>query len=145
MFGTNGVRGASSLATQAQPVTGGQPSAAPRSHDERVLVEIELSRPLPGHAGPISVITLREPTFGDFIDCGPIRRQIAGDPRASGGMKIEIIEDVDAIMRWINRLSGIPEAILRALSPRDAYAVKSQIAAIFNEFDQGNSQAAPTS
>jgi hypothetical protein len=109
-----------------------------------IAARIELAHPLSGHAGAIGELTLKVPTFGDFIDCGPVQRHVArhvGTP----DFAVEIREDQDAMMRWMIRLTGQPEAILRQLSPRDAFAIRREIARMVAEFEQGNSGSAPTS
>jgi hypothetical protein len=110
-----------------------------------VAVRIELKRPLAGHQGTISVIELKEPTLGDYIDCGPTVRRVAHDPRVAGELRVEIVEDTAALMSWATRLSGQPEAVLRTLSPADGRAVLSEVGRLVAEFDQGNSPSAPTS
>lgn len=111
-----------------------------------IAVRIELARPVSGHRGAIGEVALKVPTFGDYIDCGPVQRNIAIDPTASAGaMKIEVVDDSAAMMRWMVRLSGLPEAVLRTLGPRDAFAVRREILAMVREFEQGNSPDAPTS
>lgn len=106
--------------------------------DGNIAVQIELARPITGHNGPVQVIQLREPTLGDYIDCGSLTRQVALDPRVVGEARIEIIDDNAALMRWFVRLTGHGEAILRQLGSRDAWAVKKEIEQLARGFDQGN-------
>jgi len=111
-----------------------------------IAVRIELARPLIGHQGNISVIELKEPNLGDYIDCGPLLKRIAHDNRATGGeLRIEVVEDQARLMAWTVRLSGLPEALLRTLGPKDARAVLTEVARLVEEFDAGNSRSAPTS
>lgn len=111
-----------------------------------MAVQIKLTRTVTGHQGPISVIELREPRFGDFCEIGPIQRRIAHDPRQSGGvMRVEVVDEGSALMRWAQRLTGLPEGVLAQLATRDAHAVKSEIMRLVAELDEGNFSAPPTS
>lgn len=116
-------------------------SAAARS-----AVQIELARPITGHKGLINVISLREITLGDWIDCGPVQRKVVRDPRMTDGyVTVESIDDREALMRWMIRLSGIDEAMIRTLSGVDGQAVAMETLALVAEFEAGNFKAAPTS
>ena len=111
--------------------------------DANIAVRIELTRPLTGHSGPVQVLNLREPTMGDFVDCGSLTRNIAHDPRVLGDMKIEVAHDHLALLRWMTRLTGHGEVVLRQMGARDAAAVKREIERLVAEFEQGNSPSAP--
>lgn len=134
---------ASSLATQPQPAQPAAPSAF--AADNHIVVRIELTAPLLGHHGAIGVLELKEPTFGDYLDCGPLVRNIAMDPQGEGKMKVEVVDDTEALAQWAQRLTGQPQAILRTLRPRDAFALRREISRIVAEFELGNLPSAPTS
>jgi hypothetical protein len=111
--------------------------------DATIAVRVELTRPLTGHNGPVQVIDIREPTMGDYVDCGPLSRKMAHDPRFSHEMKIEIADNPQALMAWMVRLTGQQEAVLRQLGARDSFAVKSEIERLVSEIEAGNSSSAP--
>jgi hypothetical protein len=118
---------------------------APTVSDDAIAVRVELGVPLSGTRGAIGTIEIREPSFGDYLDCGPLTRNIAMRPSEDASdMRVEVVEDHNALMRWMVRLTGQPEAVLRQMRPRDAFAVRREIARIVAEFDLGNSPSAPT-
>lgn len=122
------------------------PASAALGPESNVAVRVELGVPLSGARGAISVLEIREPSFGDYLDCGPLTRNIAMRPSDDeSNMRVEVVEDHVALMRWMSRLTGQPEAVLRQMRPRDAFAVRKEIARIVAEFELGNSQTAPTS
>ena len=123
------------LAPQPLPA----PQTAVDGHNDTMAATIELAQPLASPRGAIPVLTIRIPTYGDWMDCGPVQRNIAIDPTAGSGMKIEVIEDREAMMRWMCRLTGQAEAVLRTMGPRDAKAVRREIARLVAEFEAGNS------
>ncbi len=111
-----------------------------------VAVRVELATPMSGTRGPIDTLDIREPTFGDYLDCGPLTRNIAMRPSEDQSeMRVEVIEDHNALMRWMCRLTGQPEAVLRQMRPRDAFAVRKEIGRIVAEFELGNLPSVPTS
>lgn len=116
-------------------------SAAPARD---IAVRIELLVPLSGHAGAIGTLELKEALYGDYIDCGPVSHSLAQNI-GRADLKIEVVEDPDAVMRWLVRLTGQPEAVLRTMSARDAFAVRREVSRIVAEFEQGNAPPAPTS
>lgn len=116
-----------------------------QGHADSTLVSIELSAPLTGPRGAISSLELKEPTLGDYLDCGALTRNIAMDPSGEARMRVEVVEDPQAFMRWMCRLTGQPEAVLRTMRPRDAHAIRREIGRIVAEFEMGNLPAAPTS
>lgn len=129
------------------PVPSAPPRAAsPAGHNDVEAFSIDLSVPLAGHHGPISHLSFRQPTLGDYVDIGPVSRTIATNPGDLESMRIEVIEEPQAVLRWICRLCGHPEAIIRTMSPRDFAAVRSEISIILAEYSAGNaSRTAPAS
>jgi len=110
-----------------------------------VAVAIDLVKRIPGHHGDISRIEIREPTFGDYVECGPIVRNVwSDDAERPGKPRMESIENPAAIMKWAVALTGIPESVLRLLGWKDARAVMGEVFAIVQELEKGNSQAGPT-
>lgn len=140
---------------QTIPTRGAAPPMPPRApappsngaaYQPAPAAVVQLANPVAGHHGMIAEIHLREPTYGDYIDCGPlIRRILSDDPDQPGRTRIEAVEDGEALTKWICRLSGLPEAVLRLLSWRDGKAVAREVAAIIQEMDAGNSSARTTS
>lgn len=120
-----------------------QPPPSLPSHNDLVDVRIDLSQPLSGPRGAIGTLEIRQATYGDWMDCGPTQRNLAINPGDKSNMQIEVIEDRDAMMRWMCRLTGHPEAVLRTMGPRDAVAVRREIARIVAEFERGNSTGEP--
>ncbi len=112
--------------------------------DPALDCRIELRNPISGHRGVIDALELKQANYGDFIDCGPIRRTILQEPGKGAQSPIEVLEESDAIMRWACRLTGQPEAILRLLGAADAYALRREVTRIHDEFERGNSKAGPT-
>lgn len=120
--------------------------AAPTAHNDIEAFAVELSVPLAGHHGPISHLSFRQPTLGDYVDIGPVSRTIATNPGDLESMRIEVVEEPQALLRWICRLANQPEAIIRTMAPRDFAAVRSEISNILAEYSSGNaSRTAPAS
>ena len=109
-----------------------------------IVSTIELSKPLPGHNGEISRIELREPEFGDWIECGDIHETTVIDP---GGMArgepgaARVAVRPEAVAKWFQRLSGVPYASLTKMSMKDARAVLGEVVALVGSLDAGNSPA----
>lgn len=119
-----------------------KPAASAGDLEQSIAVQIQLMQPPTGHNGPVQAINLREPTMGDYVDCGPLTRQIAHDPRVVNDMSIEIVPDYSALMKWMVRLSGVSESVLRQLKGRDGAAVKVEVEKLVAEFERGNSPSA---
>lgn len=115
------------------------------AHDDAVAVRIELLQPLASPRGAIAVLDIRQATYGDWMDCGPVSRNVAINPTDPANMQIEVIENREAMMRWMCRLTGQPEAVLRTMGPRDALAVRREITRMVMEFEAGNSTGGPAS
>lgn len=137
MFNNGVSRGGPAQQVQAPPALASQAAM--------VDVTIDLAVPLSSPRGAIGTLEIRQATYGDWIDCGPIQRNLAINPRDPTEMQIEVVEDRDAVMRWMCRLTGQPEAVLRTMGPRDALAVRREISRIVAEFEQGNSTGGPAS
>ena len=132
----NGVAAPSHAPVPAQP--------APVAHGQNDLeaFTIDLAVPLSGHRGAIGHLSFRQPTLGDYVDLGPISRTIASNPGNIEDMRIEVVEDPAAVLRWICRLTGQPEAIIRTMHPRDFAAVRTELSALMSEYQSqsGNAQ-----
>lgn len=106
-------------------------------------VTVPLSRPLVTHRGDVHEITLRAPTFGDFIDLGEVTRMFAvpseRNPEEMGQVELKV--DRAAVMRWAVRLSGHDQVILSTLSANDAQRLMApivQLVAAFTKAAAGN-------
>lgn len=113
------------------------PATPPRD----IAVRIELSKALPGHGSDIHVIELRTPEFGDWVECGDIHETTVIDPAGMargepGGARITVRPE--AVMKWFQRLSGIPYAALAKMDLKDASAVLAEIVALVGNLDAGN-------
>jgi hypothetical protein len=63
----------------------------------RKKIEIKLATPIKGHNGPISIVTVREPTFSEYLQYGD---PIIWVPLPSGGVfPSEVHDVVTAYMR----------------------------------------------
>jgi len=92
---------------------------------------IELTTPIIGHRGTINEIVLREPTMGDYLDCGQVMITYGLAAGAAGDVeRIQVVEDRVAIMRWMVALSGIEEALLRMMSVPDGIRVGRAIVSL---------------
>lgn len=125
--------------TAARPLAA-QPQAAAPSADH--AVEIQLASPISGHRDVIRSLYVRHITMGDWVDIGAVVRRFefagVGDV---GEQKSETVEDPQRLMRWMARLTGQPEAILRQLKGRDASAVAAEIKMMVIEFALGKSRS----
>lgn len=111
-----------------------------------VAARIPLSKPIPGHTGEITEIALREPTVGDWFECGEMSRTTVINPAQFGGAQaVEIKVDEKAVAAWFQRLSGLPMATLAKMNMKDARAVFGEIRRLVGELDSGNSVTPPTS
>ena len=118
----------------APAATGGPP----------VVSQIQLAEPVAWHHDVVSVIDLRRPTWGDYMDCGPILRHVTSDdPDQPGRKRSEMIEDKEAMAKWMARLSGRTETFLRLLSWRDGKALANEVVLIVADL-QGNSERGRT-
>lgn len=105
------------------PHQNGQPVQPAAQRSVAIAASIPLSRPIQGHTGPITAIELRQPTFGDWLECGEFERHyMIGDPEA-GLQKIEISVDPEAVGRWFQRLSGLHMGVLTQIALEDSRAV----------------------
>ena len=112
--------------------------AAPRN----IVSTIELSKPLPSHNGDIAVIELREPEFGDWVECGDIHETTVIDPAAMargepGAARVTLRPE--AVAKWFQRLSGVPFASLAKMSLKDARAVLGEVVDLVGSLDVGKS------
>lgn len=114
------------------------PLAAPHSLAD---IEIALLRPLVTHAGDLRKLTLRVPTFGDFVDLGEVTRMFAvpseTDPEQMGQVELKV--DRAAVMRWASRLSGHDRVVLGQLAPADAQKLMSAIVQVVGLFTKAGS------
>ncbi len=107
-----------------------------------VVVEVHLGNPITGHRDVIKTLFVRHINMGDWCDIGPVvrRYEYAGNPDGSEA-KVETVEDPNRLMRWMCRLTGQQEAILRQLRGKDASAVAAEIKMMVIEFAVGKSRS----
>lgn len=92
---------------------------------------IRLKKPLTGHGGQITEITVREPTYGDLVAVGVEPTTVVFTGNGSGFVQT----DVAATQRYAERLVQPREAldVLHLLSIHDALALQRVIAGFFRE------------
>lgn len=103
-----------------------------------IAARIDLRKPIKGHQGDITSIHLREPVLGDLVECGPLIRKIAHD-LGRPDMRWEFVDDAEALMKWVTRLSGLHTAVVQQMSLPDVRAVQAEVARIVDEFGLGSS------
>ena len=112
---------------------------------ERGGAQVRLTRAIETIDGPVTTLTLREPTFGDWLDCGELNSAVAVTDGAGGQPgRIEIQTNREAVMRWLARLSGLDQAVLTQLTMTDFRQAHLALQRIVGDME-GNSASAPTS
>lgn len=116
------------------------PAQAPVREGTPPVCVVELADPVAWHNEVVDRIELRRPTYGDYMDCGPILRHITSDdPDQPGKRRSEMVEDQAAMTKWMARLSGRGENFLRLLSWRDGKAIAGETVMIVADL-AGNSE-----
>lgn len=107
-----------------------------------IAATITLSRPLPTHKGDVRAIQLRKPTFGEFIEIGPVENLVFtnGD---DDSRRMESRIDLQRLMKWAVRLSDIDQLVLSSLDPADGYALSKAVVEIVNVFVVGGNFKSP--
>lgn len=103
-------------------------------------IEIKLTDPISGHQGPIVVLKLRHPTFGDVIKAGDIATLRVMKTTALGEEvpSTEEVINVDAVGNWFETLSATPLTILRSMSYRDAHLCFAHLKPLVSEIADAN-------
>lgn len=96
---------------------------------------ITLEKPLSSPKGDISVITMREPTFGDFMKFG----ETHVFARNRDGT-IYTAESIDVIRQYVEALVDCDPLLLAQVSLRDARKFKN---AVLDFFEQSNPELSP--
>ena len=108
---------------------------------------VRLSRPIATHNGDIAEITLREPTFADYIEIGDV--DIAsgtGVDEVTGQVAgFEVRTNYRALEAWASRLSGLDRVVLGQLTAADAGKLMRAVKMAVAPFTRGNSSTEPTS
>jgi hypothetical protein len=118
------------------------PPPAASGAQREIVATIQLSRPVPGHSGDITVIELRRPVFLDWIECnGDIHETTVIDPAAMargepGAARVTVRPEQVAL--WFSRLSGHPMATIARLDLADARRVLKEVVALVGSIDAGN-------
>lgn len=96
---------------------------------------VTLTKAVQSPQGPLTSIRLREPTFGDWLDCGDWNMIIhhKDDDRA------EIKIDPAAVGRWFQKLSNLPMAVIMQLSYQDGQDVYQALQRLVGKQRTGNS------
>lgn len=90
-------------------------------------IEIELSEPVSVANGVlVDVVYLRQPTFGDWLDCGDLMQTVAVEAE-TGTPKIQVSIDPQAAVKWFARLSGHNARFFRVLPLRDWRRILKQL------------------
>jgi hypothetical protein len=100
-------------------------------------VTVRLKKPVPKDANSdVQDIYLRVPTFGDFVDIGPIQSFIGRDldPQTQRPQAVENVMDRDALLKWIVRLSDLPANSILLLHPDDARNLTLGVMALVSIF-----------
>lgn len=96
--------------TTEQPAAAGTPKT------------IKLTKPIDGMHGMIREITLREPTFDDYLQCGDVA---VPSKNPDGALSFSV--DREALSLWMQQLSGIDQLTLGDLSMRDVNEISPVI------------------
>lgn len=100
-------------------------------------VVVQLKKSMATHKGPVSELTIREPTFAEFIEYGPISTVVySNDGEGAKPNRIEGKLNLKGLMRWMTALTGHDAIILGTLSPRDSYAVSDAVAKMVARFTE---------
>lgn len=132
---------ASAPAVPAAETASAAPPAAPTAAPLPAgPMTIPLSKVIPGHRGDISEVTLRPPTFGDWLEIGDIQRQVFFAPEIEGGQPSFRLELQEArVGAWIKRLSGLHDAQIAQMTMADGAAVYAAVKDLLNVVrDAGN-------
>ena len=116
------------------------PSSPPPISVDGGPVVVALTTAIPGHRGDISEVTLRAPSFGDWLEIGDIQRMTYIDAELEGGPRSARIEIIEArVGAWIKRLSGLHDAQIGKLTMKDGAAVYAAVKELLNVVrDAGN-------
>jgi hypothetical protein len=95
----------------------------PRSRCDSLGATVRLSVPVAGDFGAITEVTFRRPTEQDLVAL-PIDPLEMHPPSSGDGPGVQFTLRLNArvIASWIERLSGQPTEVIRAMSLRDAAA-----------------------
>jgi hypothetical protein len=94
---------------------------------EIAMTEIELSKPITGHEGPVTKVVLKEPTAADYFALGE-PQIVARNPDGT----VFVVENDAAVKQYIERCCVSPSPLLLAqLSLRDAVKVKAAVLDFF--------------
>lgn len=92
---------------------------------------VPLSKPITGHKGPVSQVTLRDPVFRDLLAVGAEPETIV----YTGGGAFFVQENLEAIEKYLDRLIVETDvaAQIGSLDLRDAIAVRKAVVDFFRE------------
>lgn len=126
------------LTTQQRNVPPEPPVASNAAIEEGEIVT--LTKPVQSPKGPVTSIRLREPTFGDWLDCGDWRKILRDE---DGRMEFAI--DPAAVGKWFQKLSGLHMAVIVQLSYPDGQAIYAALDRLVGAQRTGNSPMQPGS
>ena len=124
---------------QPQQMAPQMPEPAPEPQG----TEIKLTSPITANGQEIAAITLRDPNFGDWLDCGELQETILHDVDPSNfqmgaNQKVEIRNSPKATIAWFTRLSGLRAQVLRQISMGDFRRIHGALQKLVGEADPGN-------
>lgn len=100
---------------------------------------IKLSQSITTHAGPVRELTLRQPTFTDYIAIGDIDTPVLSNFDDNGRpTMMEAKTNHDAMMRWAVALTGLDKIVLSHLTPADAGQLMRRVRLAVAPFQKGN-------
>jgi hypothetical protein len=92
------------------------------------MTTVPLSKALKTHDGEVKELKLRDIDAGDIVDMKQSPFQVI---RREGG-EVELLVKYDVSMKYLSRLSGVDDLILRGLSAPDFQRACSAVGALWN-------------
>jgi len=90
------------------------------------MTTVALKKPITAHGEDVTVLTFKEPTGQEIIECGyPMRI-------ADGG----VIPETGSIAKYISKLASVPPSSVRQLGPDDFNACMSAVLGFFGEGEE---------
>ena len=88
---------------------------------------VTLSRPVKGHGGEVSEITLKEPTARSFFNHGePFKVRVTVDDKGESDVNFDFFNSV--IAKFLVDMSGLDEIVLSSLRAVDYVSVRTRAA-----------------
>ncbi len=100
---------------------------------------IELTKPITSHKGQLRELTLRPPTFADYIEIGDVDAVVASLGADNRPSEMRAVTNHDAMLKWAVALTGHDRVVLSHLTPGDAGELMRRVRLALAPFAQGNS------